>query len=300
MNTSTVSFSVSFILVMIVAFLLVIIIPAAIGIYVYNDAKKRKMNAVLWALISILAPGFIGLIVYLVVRNEHSTSVCPVCSTPVAEHFTVCPSCGYALKQCCPSCKNPISHEWNICPNCANPIPESMKAAIPNNKKSDKRIIVLIAVIILIPVLLISILVSLGAYVHKTSTNIDMSINLENEVESVEPEISFGTLQTDDACNVVIVFDEPVKKDCFADITFYNEDDINYHATGQSVNAGTVNTVISFPYGAVSDCKYSVITITDNNGNLLAVSDKILLLDSNGYPKTKINVNCANGKITEE
>jgi len=38
--------------------------------WVYTDAKKRRMDATVWLLITILL-GIIGLIVYLIVRSEH-------------------------------------------------------------------------------------------------------------------------------------------------------------------------------------------------------------------------------------
>jgi len=44
-----------------------------ISIWVYKDAKKREMNAFVWILIIWLIPFFIGLIVYLKVRDQYST-----------------------------------------------------------------------------------------------------------------------------------------------------------------------------------------------------------------------------------
>lgn len=40
-----------------------------IAVYVYNDAKNRHMNALLWVLI-VLFTGIFGLIIYLLVRND--------------------------------------------------------------------------------------------------------------------------------------------------------------------------------------------------------------------------------------
>ena len=41
-----------------------------LAVWVYRDAKKRSMEATLWLLL-VLLTGFIGLIVYLIVRREH-------------------------------------------------------------------------------------------------------------------------------------------------------------------------------------------------------------------------------------
>ena len=44
-------------------------LPLVIGILVYRDARNQAISApLLWAILAALAPSFIGLIVYLVVR----------------------------------------------------------------------------------------------------------------------------------------------------------------------------------------------------------------------------------------
>ncbi|MFX1495495.1 MAG: hypothetical protein ACFFBZ_14520 [Promethearchaeota archaeon] len=43
-----------------------------ISIWVYKDAKKRDMNAFVWVLIIWIVPFFVGLIVYLKVRDKYS------------------------------------------------------------------------------------------------------------------------------------------------------------------------------------------------------------------------------------
>jgi TctA family transporter len=41
-----------------------------LAVWVYRDARKRGMEATLWLLV-VLLTGFIGLIVYLIVRRDH-------------------------------------------------------------------------------------------------------------------------------------------------------------------------------------------------------------------------------------
>ena len=41
-----------------------------IAIWVFKDAKKHNMNAVVWVLIVWIIPFFFGLIVYLVIRDK--------------------------------------------------------------------------------------------------------------------------------------------------------------------------------------------------------------------------------------
>ena len=65
--------------------ILLLIIPVSIGIYVWRDAKRRRMNAVLWTIIAVFAPTLIGFIVYLLVRSNYSDLECPSCGTPVTK-----------------------------------------------------------------------------------------------------------------------------------------------------------------------------------------------------------------------
>lgn len=52
--------------------LIALVIPLTIGVLVYRDADKRvDCNPWLWALIAALAPSFVGLIIYLIIRNDY-------------------------------------------------------------------------------------------------------------------------------------------------------------------------------------------------------------------------------------
>ena len=53
-----------------IPFMMIFIFQLFLAIFVYNDSKKRGMNPVLWALITILMPNLIGFIIYLVVRSQ--------------------------------------------------------------------------------------------------------------------------------------------------------------------------------------------------------------------------------------
>ena len=55
-----------------VTLLCTIAIPLLIGVLVYGDANKRvDCNPWLWALIAALGPSFVGLIIYLIIRDDH-------------------------------------------------------------------------------------------------------------------------------------------------------------------------------------------------------------------------------------
>ncbi|GAJ24816.1 unnamed protein product [marine sediment metagenome] len=52
----------------IIIIVIICVISIAIAVWVYNDAKRRDMNAVVWLLI-VLLTSFIGCIIYLIVRE---------------------------------------------------------------------------------------------------------------------------------------------------------------------------------------------------------------------------------------
>lgn len=138
---------------------IIIILPFVVGVYVYRDARRRGMNAILWALVAAVAPALIGLIVYLLVRGNYSDLRCPRCDAPVKEQFVVCPKCGAKLRASCPNCATPVEPDWKVCPKCTRPLPEfQVNVQIPVRAK-DKSIWKVLAIVIIIPVLLIAILV---------------------------------------------------------------------------------------------------------------------------------------------
>lgn len=144
--------------------IIMVFFPVLIGIYVYRDANRRGMNAVLWTLIAVLAPSLIGLIIYLIVRADRSALQCPNCQAPVAEAFSVCPQCGTPLKHKCTKCSHPLEPSWQLCPNCGEPVPEDLKVPLVTMQK-DKGLSKILIAVILIPLLIIGLLIAgLAAY----------------------------------------------------------------------------------------------------------------------------------------
>lgn len=143
--------------IIILLVLLVAAIPVIMGIYIYKDAKKRGMNAALWTLIGVLAPGFIGLIIYLIVRGEHSDLQCNSCGKPVSTAFSVCPYCGAPLKEKCSKCGYTLNPDWMVCANCGTEIPEEHRHRTTVRKKSGG-LKWLLALVIAVPLLLMVLL----------------------------------------------------------------------------------------------------------------------------------------------
>lgn len=265
-----------FAFIIVLAVILGVGVPVAMGIYVYNDAKKREMNALVWTLLVILIPGFIGLIVYLIVRNEHSALNCPRCGRNVAAHFSVCPECGHSLKPVCPVCGKPVSRDWNICPHCATAIPESMRVENPVKSKGDRGLKALIAAVIIIPVLLGILLVCAVVLMFTRNVNTD--------TVTAEPQISFEVNESYACVEIDIEgYEEEIKG---AKIVFYTNGK-QLHATGTAIPADNgqrfeKTVLLDYLPDQVADSEYIIVSVLNGNEEVVASSERILLTDENG------------------
>jgi hypothetical protein len=61
--------------------------------YVYGDARRRAMPAVLWTLLAALVPNLLGFLFYFALRRP-TASQCPRCGRAVEAGQRFCPSCG--------------------------------------------------------------------------------------------------------------------------------------------------------------------------------------------------------------
>ena len=147
-----------FIFVMIPVLILLSIVPILVGVYVYRDAKRRKMNAALWTLIAVVAPGLIGFIVYLLARGNYPMLECAQCGAPVTEQYAVCPKCGVKLHAACPNCAKPVEPDWQVCPHCAAPLPAGQTDVVTPRRREDKTLWKILAAVIILPILLIGLL----------------------------------------------------------------------------------------------------------------------------------------------
>lgn len=142
--------SILMLLIFVVALALVVALYAVVGVFVYRDARRRGMNAPLWTLVVILVPSFIGLIVYLLARNNlPEGSQCANCGAPVTETFLVCPKCGAELAAPCPGCGKQVSREWKLCPYCKAELPAPQQVTKAARRMSSG----LIAAIVILAVL---------------------------------------------------------------------------------------------------------------------------------------------------
>jgi predicted amidophosphoribosyltransferase len=88
-----------------------------IGIFVYRDAGKRGMEPLVWVIVAVLVPYFIGLIAYLLVRQPILVT-CPSCGGRAGSDASFCPACGKELKLLCAKCSQPMAGQARFCSHC--------------------------------------------------------------------------------------------------------------------------------------------------------------------------------------
>lgn len=76
----------------------VLVMTVLMGIWVYRDAVSKGMNGVLWTLVVLLVPSFIGLIIYLIVRMDTKKVTCSKCMEKVSGNSKYCSKCGQELE----------------------------------------------------------------------------------------------------------------------------------------------------------------------------------------------------------
>lgn len=154
--------SISFfpILTALVMAVLFLTIPVIIGVYVWRDARRRGMNALLWTAVAVLVPALIGFVVYLLVRANYSNLQCAACSTRVSEAYVVCPGCGTKLRASCPTCAMAVEPGWKVCPKCAADLPQSHAGIVAPVRPKDKALGKIFAAVIIVPLLLLAILLA--------------------------------------------------------------------------------------------------------------------------------------------
>jgi len=128
---------------------------AALGYWVYKDARRRISDPWLVAVGTLLGlmPPYVGPFIYMLFRppeyledvrerrleiramEERLAQValrCPVCRSAVDASYLVCPVCTTRLKQACRKCSAPLEALWQVCPHCETPIEPGGVATMPS------------------------------------------------------------------------------------------------------------------------------------------------------------------------
>jgi len=97
--------------------LFLVFLLIGIARFVYSDAKARRMDPIVWTLVAVFVPYFIGLVAYLVVRKPLAEN-CGACGRPVLETQAFCPFCGNQVRVQCPNCQTIADSSFAFCPKC--------------------------------------------------------------------------------------------------------------------------------------------------------------------------------------
>lgn len=171
----------------------IISLPIMIAVYVYRDANRRGMNAILWALVAAIAPALIGLIVYLLVRGNYSDLRCPKCDAPVVEQYVVCPKCGTKLRASCPSCATPVEPGWKVCPKCTQQLPEYQTDIQVPVRAKDKSLWKVLAIVLIIPIVLITVMVlSFSVYMVSSGSTAYREVSVSEYFDEMRSEVDAG------------------------------------------------------------------------------------------------------------
>jgi hypothetical protein len=96
--------------------------------YIFADARRRGMRQILWTLLAIFVPNFIGAILYFFLRDPLLIS-CPSCGGRCRSTFVFCPLCGSELAPSCPACKRSVEPGWHLCAYCGTPLNAEVRPA---------------------------------------------------------------------------------------------------------------------------------------------------------------------------
>ncbi len=86
-----------------------------VALWVYQNALRSRLYAVLWGLIALLT-NLAGLIVYLLYKRGNVT--CPACGASQSRLHVYCTGCGAKLGRTCPSCGAQIGRRDAYCHGC--------------------------------------------------------------------------------------------------------------------------------------------------------------------------------------
>lgn len=267
-----------------------IVIPVAIGVYVYRDAQRRGMNALLWTVIAALAPGFVGLIVYLVVRSNYSGARCINCGASVLPDFVVCPHCGTGLKPTCTNCGYALENDWALCPGCGTPIDDENRGGVfyDHTPTSDRGLITVLIAVIAIPIVLIIVIAVISALIMGFNTTVHYGeVDYGEEYVTqipVESEIMVDTVPAAaEIVDVTVIFDEYVHGVYSVRLNSIENNIIVSSETAMNADYTEIrggesfNFICEFPIWSAG---YFTIELLDENGHTLYESEVIYPYDS--------------------
>ncbi|MBQ3011037.1 MAG: zinc ribbon domain-containing protein [Methanocorpusculum sp.] len=246
------------------------LLAALIGVYVYRDAKRRNMNAVLWTIIAVLAPSLIGFIIYLLVRTNYSNLKCPRCDAPVTESYVVCPKCGAKLRATCPNCSTPVEADWKVCPKCAETLPEYEKQDFvsPVRPKDNSLSKVLVIVFLIPSLLLIFAILSMFAFSTTGSSSFaQMTVEeYKNDMENEQINAWLEDVGDDANTAYVLMYQTEVEEGVRVQYLIYSPKMVKNHSYSFGVNGGLFKPTFKIKLGDVNGSGGNMVALATYTG----------------------------------
>lgn len=95
-----------------------------VALWVYQNAQKSKINAVLWGIITLFT-NLAGLLIYLIYKQNNQ--ICFKCGAVQNKENIYCTYCGTKLSNTCKKCSAIISEADSFCNHCGNRIYDDEK-----------------------------------------------------------------------------------------------------------------------------------------------------------------------------
>lgn len=88
-----------------------------VALWVFQDARKSKSNAVLWGIITLVT-NLAGLFIYIIYKQ--SNQICFKCGAIQNKGNIYCIQCGTKISKNCKECKEIINRDDSFCSHCGN------------------------------------------------------------------------------------------------------------------------------------------------------------------------------------
>ena len=88
-----------------------------IALWVYQNARKSKLSAPVWGIITLFT-NLAGVLVYAVFK--HINAICPFCGTVQPSGNIFCTSCGKKIGTVCSKCGHSLKRSDIFCPKCGH------------------------------------------------------------------------------------------------------------------------------------------------------------------------------------
>lgn len=98
-----------------VLILLLMLYLVLVALWVYQDARKSRVNAMLWGILTLFT-NLAGLFVYLIYKQNNQ--ICTECSTLQNKGNAFCVHCGAKINKTCGNCNSIVSSHDRYCHKC--------------------------------------------------------------------------------------------------------------------------------------------------------------------------------------